>query len=426
MGYPYIKMRAVEAKGDLIAGIDEHLADRVPVGNDGEVLTADSEAEMGVSWQPGGGGGGLPSEWVVDDESQVSNAPSAFRLDPTDGDLYFAGATDSGFARMRGGEQPKVVAQAEPGQTDPLLEIHDETGQAFLLVTQEHQYGAPQVQLGSTDRTHRVLIYAQDDGEGFRQGEIEAYAGIDAVHRVGVEATGYVVDETGTNFEASVKVLSTLDGYGDTILLRLTQSAAEFDIQAMPAQTSPTVTVRNDSGAPVFSVGPDGAVMAAGLPTADPDLAGALWSDAGTVKVSGAGSSPRGELGYAERTTADTTSNGTIANATQAGNKMTGLAVTVVGKGRPVEIEFHTPAVWHSTANNYVGVALLMDGVQVAIGQASSPSNASGRSLTVKARKVLTDGQSYTFEVGKYCQTGATGNYHGAADTPMYLSVAER
>jgi len=46
------------AKGDLVAGNEDGLWQALGVGADGEVLTADSTAPRGVSWQAGGGGGG--------------------------------------------------------------------------------------------------------------------------------------------------------------------------------------------------------------------------------------------------------------------------------------------------------------------------------------------------------------------------------
>lgn len=46
------------AKGDVIARQTNGQPLWVPVGSDGEVLTADSAADAGVSWGAGGGGGG--------------------------------------------------------------------------------------------------------------------------------------------------------------------------------------------------------------------------------------------------------------------------------------------------------------------------------------------------------------------------------
>lgn len=48
----------IDAKGDLIAGTAADTAVALGVGTDGDVLTADSGATEGVSWQTPGGGGG--------------------------------------------------------------------------------------------------------------------------------------------------------------------------------------------------------------------------------------------------------------------------------------------------------------------------------------------------------------------------------
>jgi hypothetical protein len=48
----------LEVKGDLVAGSGLDTAARVPVGTDGQVLTADSTQVTGLKWAPGGSGGG--------------------------------------------------------------------------------------------------------------------------------------------------------------------------------------------------------------------------------------------------------------------------------------------------------------------------------------------------------------------------------
>ena len=45
-----------DAKGDLPVGTGADTAVRLPVGTDGDVLTADAAEASGVKWAPGGGG----------------------------------------------------------------------------------------------------------------------------------------------------------------------------------------------------------------------------------------------------------------------------------------------------------------------------------------------------------------------------------
>jgi len=48
----------LDAKGDLAAGTGMDTYARLPVGADGQVLTADSSSESGLAWAAAGGGGG--------------------------------------------------------------------------------------------------------------------------------------------------------------------------------------------------------------------------------------------------------------------------------------------------------------------------------------------------------------------------------
>ena len=52
----------LDAKGDLVAGSDLDVAARLPVGADGQILTADSSSDTGLAWaDASGGGGGSPT-----------------------------------------------------------------------------------------------------------------------------------------------------------------------------------------------------------------------------------------------------------------------------------------------------------------------------------------------------------------------------
>lgn len=130
------------------------------------------------------------------------------------------------------------------------------------------------------------------------------------------------------------------------------------------------------------------------------------------------------ELGYAERTTVDTTTSTSYASAPS--NKISGLSVTVVGEGLAVSVEFFCPGVKHSTAGVGVASALVLNGALTGgqIGLGDSDSTANSRTLIMRRRMILTAGTSYTFEVGKYVMSAGTGTYDAAADFPMHLSVS--
>lgn len=133
------------------------------------------------------------------------------------------------------------------------------------------------------------------------------------------------------------------------------------------------------------------------------------------------------ELGFAVRESTDTTTN-TQASAAAA-NKINGLAVTVMGIGRPVKVEFYD-LVRHSVANNGVGALFLVNGAlvldQTQIGQSSTPIVSQSRSLYVMHRFVIPDGVEWTFEIGKWISGSGTGTYEGSESAPMTLTVTQQ
>jgi hypothetical protein len=130
-----------------------------------------------------------------------------------------------------------------------------------------------------------------------------------------------------------------------------------------------------------------------------------------------------GELGYAEVTASDTTTNTSYASSIS--NKIAGLSVTVVGQGLPVRIDFFCTGASHSVAAKGVNAVLLINGAVTSgqLGATVPPAVGFANSLYLARRLVLTAGVSYTFEIGKYLVGAGTGTYAAGPDNPMHLAV---
>jgi hypothetical protein len=59
-----LSKETIEAKGDLIVGVSPQEVDRLPAGNDGQVLVADSSAPLGVKWENPTSGGGVNESFI--------------------------------------------------------------------------------------------------------------------------------------------------------------------------------------------------------------------------------------------------------------------------------------------------------------------------------------------------------------------------
>jgi len=143
------------------------------------------------------------------------------------------------------------------------------------------------------------------------------------------------------------------------------------------------------------------------------------------ISPGGNGTSVGAELGYAERATADTTTNATAGDA--SANLIAGLAVPVTGIGRAVEVEFYCTA-RHSVVDGFVGVWLTNNGTLLAGAYCPVPSVSTSRSNTLRAtaRVLLADGAAANFEVGKFVIGAGTGTYDGSASNPMWMAVTQR
>lgn len=138
---------------------------------------------------------------------------------------------------------------------------------------------------------------------------------------------------------------------------------------------------------------------------------------------------PGAELAHAERATDFTTTNTSNASVAAA-SLVGGLEFTIVGQGRPVEIDFWAGLVRHSVASSFVMAYFVVNGVAGDVnlgtgGATSSPSTSTGRVLSVKRRVVLTRGTSYTFQVG-ICGQAGTSTLQASAPAPVTFGAVQR
>lgn len=159
-----------------------------------------------------------------------------------------------------------------------------------------------------------------------------------------------------------------------------------------------------------------------------PLLQGGVTKKATLNQIGSAVPRPGSELGYAERLLTDTTTNTLFTYAAFAANVINGLTVVVMGRGRPVDVEFWCGQVYTSTVNKATFAALLMNGAIVNYGASVSASTVNGSVLAVRRRLVLPDGVQHTFDIGK-ATTGGTSTFIADAAglvTPMFLAVTQR
>lgn len=121
------------------------------------------------------------------------------------------------------------------------------------------------------------------------------------------------------------------------------------------------------------------------------------------------------EMAYAQRTTSTSTTN----TAIFGGSAMAGLAVTVVGEGKPVEIIFDA-LISHSANNANVGVWFNFNGSSDfpagAIAFTGNMNIPAIQTIILNRRIVLALGTTYNITVGWYGSAGTTGTN----STPQY------
>lgn len=109
------------------------------------------------------------------------------------------------------------------------------------------------------------------------------------------------------------------------------------------------------------------------------------------------------------------------------------LTLTVVGQGRPVEIEFYVPALYHSVANGgcFGAIFSQITGGSIVYEQVIehySPKTDRGPALTVKKTKTLVADTEYTFAFylgGLVAGTWAGGGSGGSFKT-MFSKITAR
>lgn len=134
------------------------------------------------------------------------------------------------------------------------------------------------------------------------------------------------------------------------------------------------------------------------------------------------------ELGSVQRTANFTTTN-TVSTST-AGD-IPSFSIAVVGEGRPVDLRFHAPAVYHSVANTIVFASIVANGsvagANSQLGGTFSPLTNNGPSLSITHRTgVLTDGVTYTFTLRIWGAVAGTCTLVAAGYCPIEFTATSR
>lgn len=92
---------------------------------------------------------------------------------------------------------------------------------------------------------------------------------------------GYItINDDGGNYATAKARRGTLTVHA------LSASHVGLAVEAASGQTADLVEVRDASGSVVFAISASGGIDAPNLPTSDPAVAGRVWKDSGTMKVS--------------------------------------------------------------------------------------------------------------------------------------------
>jgi hypothetical protein len=230
---------------------------------------------------------------------------------------------------------------------------------------------------------------------------------------------------------AATAAAATAQGVADT-------AATTADDALLAAQTAQTeaataVTAAQAAAADAGQAQTDAATAQTQAQSAS---AAALQAAADAAAAAAAAYSGGGlELANAERNTSFTSTNTTLGSV-QAAHKVPGLSITIVGNGRPLDVEFGCPnACDGANADNSVGAYFVVDGLYgtyAGLARTSSPETAIGRELLLRRRIPTVDGVAMTIEVVGVCspaefpETDPQVNFRATEKAPMWLSAVAR
>lgn len=130
------------------------------------------------------------------------------------------------------------------------------------------------------------------------------------------------------------------------------------------------------------------------------------------------------ELAYAERTT-------TFSVSTTDAALVPGISISVEGQGRPVDIEFYLPGLYHSVADTQVlaaiyyqinGGAALLDSMSAD----RSIVNTDGPSVFIKRRRIIPEGETWQFHGFIRTLVAGTATAKASGNEVIYIAATSR
>lgn len=224
-------------------------------------------------------------------------------------------------------------------------------------------------------------------------------------HRIDATAVHGIADTTalvlGSELAAESAAREGADSALDTRLVSVESSHRVGLFAARPAASTPglkTYYATDDNGGTLYRV----------------DAAGTSW-----LRVAQRGSL----LGKAERTSDFTTTSTAFVD-------VTGMSLTVVGRGRPVSVRFECPTgASANTAGAFVATQIVQDGTEIAFSARKSTAAHQAEAVSIgRELDALVEGQSYVFKarlVSFFGSGAQIAKLAAAATSPMTLSVKD-